>query len=191
MCATWGSNKIDCFSLGPLILQILTLPVEVTNKACPQRLWKSWMQTLHSGSLSHLYHSQSWKDLLPSVRMYYTLQCTKEKSHNWCTGMPHWWLKTRSADLLWYTIAGLPTYFSTIVSAGTHLIGVGGTLASKQRDIYAYSLSKDEWKVVSQMTTPCSSYIATISDINELLVLGGSMDEGPSNIVEAAEITVK
>lgn len=99
---------------------------------------------------------------------------------------------TGEAELLWYSIADLPAYYSTLVSAYGHLLAIGGKDAKKRvSEVYVYNVCKDEWKVAGHMTTPRSSCIALIADGSELTVLGGSTDEGPTDNVEAAEVTLE
>lgn len=95
-----------------------------------------------------------------------------------------------STDLEWFAITDLPAYFCTVLSVCGHLLGIGGTAAGKAREIYTYDTHKDKWRVASHMITARSSSIAAVSNQNQLVVLGGSTNDGPSGVVEAAEITL-
>lgn len=98
--------------------------------------------------------------------------------------------KTHTSEILWYTTSDLPAYYSTLISVGGHLLGVGGTLGGKRKEIYHYSNIKDSWEVMSKMKVARSSCIVGVVDC-ELIVLGGSTDEGQSKQVEVARIIMR
>ena len=92
------------------------------------------------------------------------------------------------SDLLWYTIADMPAYNSALASVHGHLLGIGGSIAGKRKEIYSYNVKKDRWDTVTNMSIARSSSTVIFSDKNEMLVLGGSADNGPTDQVEIAKI---
>ena len=95
-------------------------------------------------------------------------------------------------DSVWHRPTSLPTYRSTCVTFNDHLLSFGGesdnelerkssastdSMNDNSREtgaVYEYNTSDGEWYLISEMpVSRCQSCVASLSDINEVMVVGG------------------
>ena len=90
---------------------------------------------------------------------------------------------------VWSKLADLPVTESTCVTFCGQLLAVGGADSDKKPTtaVYMYNPSTNSWNVISHMTTARLRLFAAVLPDNQLMVVGGAIDEAVSTYSDSVE----
>ena len=98
--------------------------------------------------------------------------------------------RSRPTADVWNKVAAPPITWTTCVSILGRLITIGGMDSNDKpiTAVYMYSPDSDSWEVVSHMATPRYRCFAAILPNNQLMVVGGITNRGPTDSVALATL---
>ena len=98
--------------------------------------------------------------------------------------------KSRPRANVWKKVAAPPVTNTTCVSILGRLLTIGGMDSNNKptRAVYMYNPDSDSWEVISHMATPRYDCFAAVLPNNQLMVVGGENNRGPTDSVELATV---
>ena len=98
---------------------------------------------------------------------------------------------SRRDHWVWKEVTHLPAMMSTLVAFSGQMLALGGSVSGKDSDlVYHYNSVRNAWNIIGQMGTSRCHFFAVALSSNQLMVVGGSMQEKPTGIVEFASRTI-
>ena len=102
-------------------------------------------------------------------------------------------LARKRMTLSWDMIAALPVTRSTCVTVNGQLLAVGGCESdgNESNNIYSYNTKHNSWEVISQIPTARCQCLVAVLPNNELMVVGGIIENYITDKVEIATLQEK
>ena len=99
-------------------------------------------------------------------------------------------LSLASRPKVWHKLADTPVTLSTCASLHGQLLAVGGESSDGKETtaIHMYNTTTNSWEVISHMTTLRCHCLVAVLPHNELMVVGGFIDDDKTDSVEIASI---
>ena len=154
----------------------LTQPLsDATAAVCGDRLY------LVGGSTQHGYTDLVLSCSLSALHQSQTAEARKMKT------------SSLAGKGIWDTIAALPVTRSTCVTVNGQLLAVGGFQLDGEdsNNIYSYNTKHNSWEVISQMPTARCQCLVTVLPGNQLMVVGGLIEDDITDKVEIVTLQEK
>ena len=102
-------------------------------------------------------------------------------------------LHSSSSSSIWHRVADAPAYRSTCAAVDGELLAVGGCNERKisSAAIHKYCQTTNSWDLISNMPTARWSGIVAVLPTNEMMVVGGRINQGLQNTsTDKVEVTI-
>ena len=100
-------------------------------------------------------------------------------------------LKAMTLRTVWHRVADLPVRSSSCATLGGQLLAVGGcdnSFQNRSTAIHQYNPATNSWEVIGHMPTARSHTLVAVLPGNKLMVVGGNVGSGETDIVEIATL---